>query len=292
MDIIVQLIVFAVLLMDSKTWLISFCAKLMEFTALLIDFAAFPVRDVLRLVGKWINLIAHCPECGRKRAFLAGKMAIAMGWHGRCVRRGMAQYKISMAFAKLTDGELAPFAGNTIEKMTDNPGYLEPRVPLSEMSEAKNNFFTDYAASKGGGRVATATKNASRRKLINLLRQQAAYVQSIAGGDLALLLSSGFLAASTNRARMVLPQAMIKSVKWLQSTKLSVAVEPVKSARGYEARYKTENGEYIPAPFSTSSRGLLLENLVPGIVYTIQARAVGGLNGYGDWSDPVSRMAV
>jgi hypothetical protein len=292
MDIAVPLIVFVTLLVDFNAWLIGFGVELMDFTAPLMDFAAFPVRDVLRLVGKWTILIAHCPTSGRKRAFLTGKMAIATGWHGRCVGVRMAQYKISMAFAKLTDGELAPFAGNTIKKMTDNPGYLEPRVPLSEMWEAKNTFFIDYAASQGGGRLATATKNASRRKLINLLRQQAAYVQSIAGGALALLLSSGFLAASTNRARMVLPRAVIKSVKWLQSTKLIVAVEPVKSARGYEARYKTENGEYIPAPFSTSSRGLLLENLVPGVLYTIQARAVGGLNGYGDWSDPVSRIAV
>ncbi len=43
---------------------------------------------------------------------------------------------------------------------------------------------------------------------------------------------------------------------------------------------------------SNSSRGIILANPIPDVVYTIQARAIGGLNGYGDWSDPGSRMAV
>ena len=84
----------------------------------------------------------------------------------------------------------------------------------------------------------------------------------------------------------------IKGIKSQQSTTLSIAVKPVQTARGYEARYKTENGEYVSAPFATSSRGLLLQNLVPGVIYTIQARAVGGLRGCGEWSDPVARMAT
>ncbi|HEY0548376.1 MAG TPA: fibronectin type III domain-containing protein [Verrucomicrobiae bacterium] len=197
-----------------------------------------------------------------------------------------------MAFAKLPDADLGFFAGSTIAQMTDNPGYLDPRVPLHDMLKAKNTYVADMAAAVGGGRVTTATKNASRAALIMLLRQQAAYVQSIAGADLALLLSSGFLAASTNRARMLLPQAVIKSVKSIQSTMFSLALEPVRTARGYEVRYKTANGEHVSAPVSSSSRGILLKDLVPGFIYTIQARAIGGLTGCGDWSDPISRMAV
>jgi hypothetical protein len=204
----------------------------------------------------------------------------------------MAQYKISLTFAKLPDHELGPFAVNNIAQMTDNPGYLDPRVSLADMLEAKNTFISNLAAAQDGGRLATATKNASRRALINLLRQQAAYVQSIAGANLALLLSSGFRAASTNRARLLLPQAVIKNVKSLQSTKLSLAVEPVRTARGYEVRYKTETSEYVMGHLSTSSRGILLEDLVPGVIYTIQVRAIGGLTGYGDWSNPAVRMAV
>jgi hypothetical protein len=180
----------------------------------------------------------------------------------------------------------------TIEQMTDNPGYLTPAIALASLTEAAETFMADVAAALDGGRLATATKNASRAGLILLLRQQAAYVQSVAGTDLALLLSSGFQAISTNRAQIVLPQAVIKTVGTPQSTKLSTTVNPLKTARGYEVRYKTETGEYLTARFSTSSRNILIEGLTPGVVYTVQARAVGGLTGYGDWSNPVSRMAI
>lgn len=204
----------------------------------------------------------------------------------------MAHYKISLAFAKLPDDELCGFAVNVITQMTDNPAFVNPRVPLTELTAAKDTFLADLVASLDGGRVATARKNASRRKLIDLLRTQAIYVQSIAGADLALLLTSGFLAASTNRSPMLLPRAVIKHVTTPLSTKFKVAVKPVRSARGYEARCKAENGEYIYATFSTSSRNLVLENLILGTAYAVEARAVGGLRGYGEWSDPSVRIAV
>jgi len=280
------------LLMDFIATLTDFVFTLMDCVVLLIDFVVFPVRNVLSSVGKWSISIAHCPPFGRKMATSTGEIALVVVWHGRCVRARMAHYKISMKFAKLPDGELGSFAGNTIVEMTDNPGFLDPRVSLDDMLNAKDTFVANMLAAMDGGRLATATKNASRLALIMLLRQQAAYVQSIAGTDLALLLSSGFLAANTNRARMLLPQAMIKSVKSIQSTMFSLALEPVRTARGYEVRYKMPDGEYVFALVSSSSRGILLKNLVPGVVYTIQVRAIGGLTGCGDWSNPVSRMAT
>jgi hypothetical protein len=37
---------------------------------------------------------------------------------------------------------------------------------------------------------------------------------------------------------------------------------------------------------------VVIAGLTPGVVYTLLARAVGGLTGYSDWSDPVSHMAM
>jgi hypothetical protein len=42
----------------------------------------------------------------------------------------------------------------------------------------------------------------------------------------------------------------------------------------------------------TQTRRILLENLTPDTTYTVQARAIGGLTGSSDWSDPVSRMST
>ncbi len=48
-----------------------------------------------------------------------------------------------------------------------------------------------------GTRKDTVAKNLARRTLLNLLRQEAAYVQSLANENLEMLLSSGFQSVST-----------------------------------------------------------------------------------------------
>ncbi len=307
-----SLIDLAAYLMDSIAWLMGWVLSLMECVAWLTDWAAFPISKAAKAVRKVAESIGNCPASGRSRPFLKGKSAFRTRWHINChdsarlakasapwelmgqpgKGTNMRHYKISMKFAKGRDANLGSFTASTIKQMTDNPGYPNPAVPLAELAQAYTNYRTKLAASRDGGRLATAAKNAARAALVSLLRKQAAYVQSVAGTDLALMLSSGFHAASTNRAPLPLPRAMVKSLKSLQSTKLYLSLEPVRSARGYEVRFKTPTGEYISRGISTSSRGIMIENLIPGVVYTIQARAIGGLNGYGDWSDPVSRMAV
>ena len=37
---------------------------------------------------------------------------------------------------------------------------------------------------------------------------------------------------------------------------------------------------------------LLLTDLTPGTVYTVQVRGIGGSKYYSDWSDPSSHMAT
>jgi len=43
---------------------------------------------------------------------------------------------------------------------------------------------------------------------------------------------------------------------------------------------------------STQARRVILDNLTPGTVYTIQARAIGGSEGYSEWCDPTTHMAM
>ncbi len=197
-----------------------------------------------------------------------------------------------MGFARLADSALEPFAANTVKHMTDNAGFLTPRVPLTSITSAMNTFRANLAATLDGGRLATAKKNASRTALILLLRQQAAYVQSIAAMDLPLLLSSGFFSTKTDRTRIELPKVELKKILTPQSDMFRIVVKPVITAAGYELRYKNGTGDYIPAGMFTSSRRILLTAITPGATYSVQVRAVGGLTGYGDWSDAVSHMAI
>lgn len=200
--------------------------------------------------------------------------------------------RVSLGFNRLPDLGYGAFAKNTVTMMTGNEGYTTPRVALSLITTLADTFLVDVNAAEGGGVLATATKNASRRALELKMRDQAAYVQSIAGTDLALLLSSGFEATSGNRARIILPQVVIKSVVSIQSGVFRITVVPMPTARGFELRYKNGTGDYLPGGVFTSSRAIMLGNLTPGSTYTGEVRAIGGLTGYSDWSAPFTQMAI
>jgi len=73
-------------------------------------------------------------------------------------------------------------------------------VAVATMQTARNDFTAKIAAAHSGGPSDTAAKNNSRQALLGMLRQTAGYVQLNCSNDMALLLSSGFQAMSTNRA--------------------------------------------------------------------------------------------
>ena len=204
----------------------------------------------------------------------------------------MTTYRSSLAFTRLSDSPLNSFAENTVVKLTGNAGLPTPTAPLTAVTGAQQAFNLAITTAKNGGKQATAAKNARREELIALLRQNAAYVQSIAGEDLELLLTSGYEASSNSRNRIMLPPPVVELVDNPQSTKLGLRLSAVPTARAYEVRIKQGATEWQQVGIYTYSRPIIIENLTPGTIYTMQARAVGGTTGYSDWSDPVSHMAM
>ncbi|HTD68505.1 MAG TPA: fibronectin type III domain-containing protein [Candidatus Limnocylindria bacterium] len=204
----------------------------------------------------------------------------------------MPTYRTSLAFARLRDAQLNSFTENVVLKMTGNPAFPTPVVSLTALESARSTFANAISAAMQGSKQATAAKNAARETLLGMLRQQAAYVQSLAGEDLTKMLSSGFEAASTNRTQVALTKPVLLRVDNPQSTKLGVTVQPVPTARAYELRLSYGVSGWQAVGVFTYSRPILIENLTPGTTYSLQARAVGGVTGYSDWSDPVSHMAM
>ncbi len=203
----------------------------------------------------------------------------------------MSTYRTSLAFARLSDSPLNTFGENVVTKMTSNPGFTTPLISMATLTAAQTAFAQAIVAAQQGGKQATATKNAAREALISLLRQEAAYVQSISGEDLPLLLSSGFENMSANRTQVPLSKPLVEQVDNPMSTQLGLRLKPVYTARAYEVRMSYVAGEWKMVGIFTQSR-VIVPNLTPGTTYTLQARAIGGSTGYSDWSDPVSHMAM
>jgi hypothetical protein len=167
-----------------------------------------------------------------------------------------------------------------------------PAVPMGDLSGALVVFRDALDGMTQGGMQATAVKNAARAVLLDLLRQEANYVEGLAMGDMAMLLSSGFAASSKNRTQEPLVKPVIQRIANKASTQLAVRVGRVKNAAAFEVRTSTGTSAPQPAGTFTQSRRIILTSLTPGTTYIVQTRAVGGSTGYSDWSDPVSHMAL
>jgi hypothetical protein len=204
----------------------------------------------------------------------------------------MSNYRVSLAFARLPDGGLDTFTGNVIAKMTNNPNFETPVVSMAYLTTALTNFSNAMAAAVNGGELATAEKNAARELLLTRLRQEAAYVQSVAGDELTKLLSSGFDTARTDHTRIQLPQPVVERIDNPMSGQLGLRLTPVPTAHSYEVRIRYGANGWEGVGVFTDSRRIIIPGLTPGTVYDVQTRAVGGLTGYSDWSNPISRMAM
>jgi len=128
--------------------------------------------------------------------------------------------------------------------------------------------------------------------LLGELRLLAGYVQISCNNDMATLLSSGFQAMSTNRAQSPLEKPTGLDVQNGTSGQLVASVAPVKNTSLYEGRAKGPTGDWLPSVFTGDSQHITFDGLTPGTTYTIQVRALGGLTGQSDWSDPSSHMSM
>jgi len=198
-------------------------------------------------------------------------------------------------FKSQTDPQIVATAGAVLQGMTGNTAFPSPPVDLKALQAGFDDLNAAIAAQAHGGIAATAQKNNRREELILLLRKLAHYVQDNCGNDLAVFLSSGFLAAATNRARSPLAKPSILSVDYGNTTQLVVKVSPIVRAKCYEVRLAALGAGGTPSPWQnaglfTNSRSMTINDLTPGTTYAFQVRAVGGSTGYTDWSDPVAHM--
>lgn len=104
----------------------------------------------------------------------------------------MRKLKLVLDFIKFSILEKISFFRGVVASMTNNPTYPNPDVPLATATALVDQLEKDYIAAQDGGKTATATMHESEEKAVVAFRKLADYVDRVADGDEALILSSGF----------------------------------------------------------------------------------------------------
>jgi hypothetical protein len=206
--------------------------------------------------------------------------------------------RVSLGFGNLPDNTLITFARNVHAQLYSNPEPF-PDLPVTApvLLEKIEVFATAKAAQASGGKAATADKNNKRDDLLVSLKKLALYVQDAADNDLALLLSTGFEAVSTNRATYPLSKPFIIRIVARMTGEMLLTLSTQSISRGCEIRVaevdaEGTQGPFRPLQFSTTSRNIVIGDLTPGSLYIYQGRNVGGSTLYSDWSDLITQRAV
>jgi hypothetical protein len=116
------------------------------------------------------------------------------------------------------------------------------------------------------------------------------YAQTQARTNLALFLTSGYQAASTNRAQSPLDAPAITGIDNDISTQLDVHLTAINNAVGYEVQTCIGTAPWVTVMFSTQARTITLTGLTTGTVVQVRARALGGSTGQSGWSMPGSSI--
>ena len=160
--------------------------------------------------------------------------------------------RVSLSFARYNDSLLSDFYTSVNTSLTGNAAFPNLPITLAAFAVLGNTFIEKLAAAFDGGKLAVAEKNVARENLIAALRQIASYVQTVAGENLPVLLSSGFEPVSQNRTQSPLPKPVVENIDNIQSTMLLCKLKAGPNVRAIEARRKVQGtAEYQPAGIFT-----------------------------------------
>lgn len=205
--------------------------------------------------------------------------------------------KVSLAFTRLPDGGFEDFAETIHADLYAVSAFSTAPITAADLQTKITAFKTAKIAQATGGKETTVIKNQRREELAELLKQLAYYEQMACAGDLAVLLSSGFKAASRNRTPTAMPKATVLRIAQGHSGVALVTAKAERGAKTYvvEAAEMDENGvvgPYGPPVFQSSSRKIPVAGLTPGKVYLFRVRVVGGSGETSEWSDSVTQRML
>lgn len=207
-------------------------------------------------------------------------------------RKRMAKVKVGLKNASRE--QIADKIDTVKTAMTANPNFTTPNPTLTALGAAGTALRTKIAAiesARANLQTAVADADASATTALNLLNQEAAYVDTTTGGDPVKIQSSGFDVASAGGPIHMTPVTNLGAAVGDSPGEIDLNWNPVPGAKSYEIHTSTDPNTVTSWAFkdnATKSK-VTLSGLTSASRIWVRVRAIGA-NDKGGWSDPAESI--
>lgn len=203
----------------------------------------------------------------------------------------MKKVKVLLSFIKLMVSAKIAFCRNVINKMTGNDFFSEPDVELTVLNTLVTKLETANSNALSGSHEAIAQRNRAVLEVDEAFRKAALYVDRIADGDTAIILSSGFQATKRPEPAQR-PQFLVEASA--NSGEVTLNRRAQAKARAYIWQYSVGvvppngTGSWVYAGASTKGK-FTIGDLESGTKCWFRVAAVT-TDGVAPWSDPIMKV--
>lgn len=206
--------------------------------------------------------------------------------------------KVRGSYLRLSDQRFYVLTYTIYKAMLENSNFKTPQPSLATLKGCIDEFEKKLSiSSRRGSPHDTALKNDSRTSLAGVLSALAFYVNQSSGGNLSILLSSGFkLAKPFTRSQVPEPVNGLNLRDGRQRGQMVLSFNAQKGTRIYKYKYtdqKELSGDVLWSGeefLTTSSMNNVIAPVEIGTEYFICVKAIN-VAGEGDWSEPASWIA-
>ena len=139
---------------------------------------------------------------------------------------------VLMNWPKMKSIQMAALAHNIASKINASGQFPDAPVAAKNLDAAANRLELAYANRINGPEAKTEFE-AAGNALDDLLRQEAAYVNTLANGDTVLIEAAGFTATNNERKRATVPAAPNAPTVSGNASELHLLIPSVPGARNY-----------------------------------------------------------
>jgi hypothetical protein len=206
----------------------------------------------------------------------------------------MAQIKVSIG--KMPVPKKIQFVRQIVQEMTKNRKFNSPSPDLTTLTGAAASLEAAYntaQAARANAKEQTSIMNQRVKALETLVMQEASYVQSVSGGDKAVIESAGFgVRSEPTRIGQLEAPAHVKVTPGPTDGSVHLNWRKVHGARAYnvERALDSDRGLEWVTVFSSSKTRAVVNSMHSGHRYWFRVAAIGSA-GQGAWSDAVSKIA-